>query len=103
VAPLIRGRTSTLTEKVITVVTPGESVDAFVSDRGIAINPRRKDLIEHFKDYRLPFYTMKELLDKAERLVGKPDPIEFTDKIVGLVEYRDGTIIDTVRQVKALD
>ena len=24
-------------------------------------------------------------------------------EIVGLVEYRDGTIIDTVRQVKALD
>ena len=103
VAPLIRGRTSTVTEKVITVITPGESVDVFVSDRGIAINPRRKDLIEHFRNVRLPFYTMEELLDKAERLVGKPDPIEFTDRIVGLVEYRDGTIIDTVRQVKALD
>lgn len=103
VAPLIRGRTSTLTEKVLTVITPGESVDVFVSDRGIAINPRRKDLIEHFKDVRLPFATMEELLDKAERLVGKPDPIEFTDRIVGLIEYRDGTIIDTVRQIKAMD
>ena len=85
------------------MITPGESVDVFVSDRGIAINPRRKDLIEHFKNVRLPFFTMEELLDKAERLVGKPDPIEFTDRIVGLVEYRDGTIIDVVRQVKALD
>jgi len=103
VAPLIRGRTSTVTERVLTVITPGESVDVFVSDRGIAINPRRKDLIEHFKNVRLPFQTMADLLDKAERLVGKPDPIEFTDRIVGLVEYRDGTIIDTVRQVKALD
>ena len=103
VAPLIRGRTSTVTEKVLTVITPGESVDVFVSDRGIAINPRRKDLLEHFSNVRLPFSTMEELLDKAERLVGKPDPIEFTDRIVGLVEYRDGTIIDVVRQVKALD
>ena len=103
VAPLIRGRTSTVTEKVLTVITPGESVDVFVSDRGIAINPRRKDLMEHFSRVRLPFCTMEELLDRAERLVGKPDPIEFTDRIVGLVEYRDGTIIDTVRQVKALD
>ena len=103
VAPLIRGRTSTVTEKVLTVITPGESVDVFVSDRGIAINPRRKDLMEHFSNVRLPFSTMEELLEKAERLVGKPDPIEFTDRIVGLVEYRDGTIIDVVRQVKALD
>ncbi len=103
VAPLIRGRTSTVTEKVLTVITPGESVDVFVSDRGIAINPRRKDLIEHFKNVRLPFHTMGELLDKAERLVGKPEPIEFTDRIVGLVEYRDGTIIDTIRQVKGLE
>ncbi len=103
VAPLIRGRTSTITEKVLTVITPGESVDVFVSDRGIAVNPRRKDLIEHFRNVKLPFFTMEELLDKAERLVGKPDPIEFTDRIVGLVEYRDGTIIDVVRQVKALD
>jgi len=103
VAPLIRGRTSTITKQALTVVTPGETVDAFVSDRGIAINPRRKDLMDHFRDLRLPFYTMDELLDKAERLVGRPDPIEFTDRIVGLVEYRDGTIIDTVRQVKALD
>jgi citrate lyase subunit alpha / citrate CoA-transferase len=102
VAPLIRGRTSTVTEKVLTVITPGESVDVFVSDRGIAINPKRKDLIEHFKNVRLPFFTMDELLNKAERLVGKPAPIEFTDRVVGLVEYRDGTIIDTVRQVKPL-
>lgn len=103
VAPLIRGRTSTVTKNALSVVTPGESVDVFVSDRGIAINPRRKDLMDHFRDVRLPFYTMDELLDKAERLVGRPDPIEFTDRVVGLVEYRDGTIIDAVRQVKGLD
>ena len=29
-----------------------------------------------------------------------PEPIEFGDKIVGLIEYRDGTIIDVIRQVK---
>ena len=102
VAPLIRGRSSTVTERVLTVITPGESVDVFVSDRGIAINPRRKDLTDFFRSVRLPFYTMEELLDKAERLVGKPDPIEFNKKIVGLVEYRDGTVIDSVRQVKDL-
>jgi citrate lyase subunit alpha/citrate CoA-transferase len=29
-----------------------------------------------------------------------PWPIEFTDKVVGLIEYRDGSIIDVVRQVR---
>ena len=31
---------------------------------------------------------------------GVPRPIEFTDKIVGVIRYRDGRVIDTVRQVK---
>ncbi|MHB9342577.1 citrate lyase subunit alpha, partial [Fusobacterium polymorphum] len=30
----------------------------------------------------------------------KPDPVEFTDEIVGIVEYRDGSIIDVIKKVK---
>lgn len=100
VAPLIRGRISTVVDRVLTVVTPGDSVDILVTDRGIAINPRRKDLIDYYKESKLPIYTIEELKERAERLAGKPEPIEFEDKIVGLVEYRDGTIIDVVRKVK---
>ena len=100
VAPLIRGRIPTVIDKVNTVVTPGETVDVVVTDRGIAINPLRKDLVEIFKESNLPIYSIKELKDKAERICGKPEPIKYTDKIVGLVEYRDGSIIDVIRQVK---
>jgi citrate lyase subunit alpha/citrate CoA-transferase len=35
----------------------------------------------------------------AERIVKKPNPIVYGDKIVGVIEYRDGTIIDLVKQV----
>ncbi len=102
VCPLIRGRLATIVDKVLTVVTPGESVDIVVTDRGIAINPRRKDLMENLKkNSRLPIYTIQELKQKAERIAGKPEPVEFEKNIIGIVEYRDGTIIDVIRQVKA--
>jgi len=40
------------------------------------------------------------LEEEANRITGTPEEFEFTDRIVGLVEYRDGTIIDVIRQVK---
>lgn len=100
IAPLIRGRTATVVDAVQTVVTPGESVDVVVTDRGIAVNPRRKDVYENLKKCGLPLYTIEELRDKAQRIAGAPEPVQFEEKIVGLVEYRDGTIIDVIRQVK---
>ncbi len=100
VMPLIRGRIPCLVEHVNTVVTPGKTVDVIVTDHGIAVNPNRQDLIKSFRDSNLPLCTAEELKDKAERIVGKPDRIEYTDKIVGVVTYRDGSVIDLVRQVK---
>ncbi len=32
--------------------------------------------------------------------MGKPEEIQFEDRVVAYVEYRDGTIIDVVRKVK---
>lgn len=99
-APLIRGRLPIVVDKVTTVVTPGETIDVVVTDYGIAVNPLRQDLIENFKNAKLPLYTIEELKDMAEKITGKPEPIEFGDKIVGVVEYRDGTVIDIIRQAK---
>jgi citrate lyase, alpha subunit len=100
VAPLIRGRIPTIQDRVKTVVTPGETVDLIVTDRGMAVNPIRKDIEERLKNAGLPVCTIEELKQKAEAITGKPEPIEFTDRIVGIVEYRDGTVIDVIRQVK---
>ncbi|MCT4564742.1 MAG: citrate lyase subunit alpha [Maledivibacter sp.] len=99
VAPLIRGRIPTVVNRVNTVITPGETVDVLVTDRGIAINPRRRDLIEALKDRGLPIVTIEDLRDMALRTTGEPKPIEYTDKIVAVVEYRDGSIIDVINQV----
>ena len=100
-APLVRGRIATVVPDVTTVVTPGESVDVLVTEYGIAINPRRKDLQEALSNVPgLPVYDIHDLQKLAESKVGKPEPLQFTDRTVALVEYRDGTIIDTIKQVK---
>jgi citrate lyase subunit alpha/citrate CoA-transferase len=100
VAPLIRGRIPTVVDSVNTVITPGESIDVLVTDLGIAINPRRTDLIESLKNLSVPVYTIEELQKKAEKIIGVPDKIEYEDQVVGIIEYRDGTVIDVVRKIK---
>ncbi len=100
VAPLIRGRIPTVCDKVVTVVTPGETVDIVVTDYGIAINPGRPDLIAAYRDSRLPLCTIEELRDMAYAIVGKPDEIRFKDRVVGIIESRDGTIMDVVREME---
>ena len=99
VAPLVRTRIPTVCDRVTTVVTPGEDVDIVVTDYGIAINPRRQDLIEAYKGSNLPFKTIEELRDIAYDLLGTPEPIQFKDNVVALIEARDGTILDVVREV----
>ena len=44
--------------------------------------------------------TIEELQQRAELLTGKPEPIEFTDRVVAVVRYRDGSVIDVIHQVK---
>ena len=101
VVPLIRGRLPMIRDKVQTVITPGESIDVIVTERGVAINPKRTDLLEKLKDSNLPLYTIQELQQMSYDLVGKPKDIEVSQEdkdIVAVVEYRDGSIIDLVRK-----
>jgi len=84
---------------VTTLLTPGESVDVLVTDQGIAVNPARPEIERRLRDARLPVFTIQELYDKAVALTGEPEPIKFTDRIVGVIRYRDGSVIDVVRQV----
>ena len=100
IAPLLQGRIPAICTEVTTVTTPGESVDVVITDYGIAINPRRQDLIEAMKDVDLPFRTIEELRDMAYAIVGEPEKVQFEDRVVGIIEARDGTIMDVVRQIK---
>ena len=103
VTPLTRGRMATVCEKVVTVTTPGDCVDVLVTDYGIAVNPLRQDLIECLDNAGIPHVTIEELKEKAYSLVGRPDDLEWEDKVVAVLEARDGTILDVVRKIKPLE
>jgi citrate lyase subunit alpha/citrate CoA-transferase len=100
VCPLTRGRIPCVTDRVGTIVTPGKTVDVIVTEQGVALNPLREDLREKFIAARIPLQSIKELRNRVETLVGKPDPVQYTDKVVGVVTYRDGSIIDLIHQVR---
>lgn len=100
ISPLIRGRIPCIVDSVNTVITPGDSVDVLVTEIGIAINPKREDLIQRFSKVDIPKFTIQELKKKIEGIVGIPDKVAYDDKVVAIVEYRDGSIIDVVRKIK---
>ncbi len=100
VAPTMRKRIPIILDRVTNVVTPGETVDVLITERGICINPMRTDLIEKFAEEGIEVKTIEELKSEVEKLTGEPKRVEYEDTIVGVIEYRDGTVTDVIRQVK---
>ena len=59
------------------------------------------DLLEALKAADcVPLKTIEELRDIAYSIVGEPEKVQFGDRIVGIIEARDGTVMDVVREVK---
>ena len=98
VTPLFRGRMPMVVDRVLTVTTPGNTVDVVVTERGVAVNPQRKDILENLRGKDIPLVEIGDLKKMAEELTGIPATPPFGEKVIGIVEYRDGTIIDTIRQ-----
>ncbi len=97
-SPIFRKTNPIIRDSVTTVTTPGETVDVLVTDRGVAVNPRRKDLLEKLAG--MDMVPIEELRDMAYEQTGPPMELEYTDKFVGVIKYRDGTVTDVVRHVK---
>lgn len=100
VTQLVKGRLPIIVDDVTTITTPGESIDVVVTERGVAVNPLREDLIEKLKAVGIQIMTIDDLKKIAEEMTGVPEKIQTDEKIVAVVEYRDGTVIDVVRKVK---
>ena len=100
VTPLTRGRMATVCENVVTITTPGDCVAIVVTDYGIAVNPLRQDLVECLDKAGIKHVSIEELKNKAYSLVGTPSDLKWEDKVVAIVEARDGTILDVVRKIK---
>ena len=103
IVPLLQGRIPAICTEVTTVTTPGESVDVVITDYGIAINPRRQDLIDAMKHVDLPLTTIENLRDIAYAIAGEPQKVQFYERVVGIIESRDGTVMDVVRQIKPFE
>ncbi|MDR1237854.1 MAG: citrate lyase subunit alpha, partial [Propionibacteriaceae bacterium] len=99
VAPLLRGRIPTVVETLTTKVTPGETIAALITDWGVAVNPNRPELRERLADAGLPLAGIEELWQRSNSIAGVPQELEFEDKVVGVVRYRDGSVLDVVRQL----
>jgi len=99
VTNLIKARIPVIRDRVTTITTPGKSIDVLVTERGVAVNPKRQDLYEKLKAYGIEIKDISELKEIAEKITGKPKTIDFSDKVVAIVEYRDGTVIDKVKKI----
>ncbi|RPI42038.1 MAG: citrate lyase subunit alpha, partial [Bacteroidetes bacterium] len=97
--PLFRDRLPVVRDRVTTLCGPGELIDVVVTERGIAINPLREDLIESTRNSGLPLKSLEALRIEAESICGVPEPIDLEDRVVAVVKWVDGTLLDVVRQV----
>lgn len=98
--PTFRDRVPIIRDRVTTLCGPGELIDVVVTERGIAVNPRRPDLLAALQGSRLPLRSLDELRLEAEAICGgAPEPLRTRERIVGVVSWVDGTLLDSVRQV----
>ncbi len=100
-APSFRKRIPIIREQVTTVTCPGEVIDVLITERGIAVNPKREDLLWKAKKAGLPCKEISQLMREVQAITGVPAAPRFTDRPVALIEWRDGSIIDTVWQLEA--
>lgn len=100
VTPLIKARTPIIKPHVNTITTLGKHIDCIVTERGIAINPKRKDLLVALKDSKLDIVTIETLMARAYHYTGIPEEKTYKSEAFGRVIDRDGSLIDTLYKKK---
>ena len=99
--PSFRDRIPVLVDRVTTLCGPGELIDVVVTERGIAINPQRQDLVAKLRGSSLPIRDIRELKAEVEEIVGGPPAApDLGEKVVAAIKWVDGTVIDCVREVR---
>ena len=99
--PLFRDRIPVIVNRVTTLCGPGELIDVVVTERGIAVNPARTDLLDAVRGAGLPLRTIEELKAEAEHVCGgTPAGPRLLEKTIAVIKWVDGTVIDAVKQVK---
>lgn len=100
VSKLCQGRIPLIVDRVGVITTPGSTVDVLVTERGVAVNSNRKDIMEALDNAKVSYMTIEELKNVQESIIGKPkEKKNKNNKIIGFSQYRDGTIIDYIYKV----
>lgn len=99
IAPMFRARMPIITDRVTCISTPGKDIDVLVTQGGIAVNPKNKELRERLVKANLPVTDISELKEKTERITGRPQKAPKGDRTVAEVIGRDGNILDTIYNV----
>jgi len=98
--PSFRDRIPVIVDEVTTMTGPGEMIDVVVTERGIAINPRRTDLLHAVMGSKLPIRPIQDIKAEVEKICGKPARPKLGDRPCAVVKWVDGTVLDTVWQVR---
>ena len=101
IAPLSRARLPIVTDRVTCISTPGSTIDVLVTQKGVAVNPKDVELKQRLLDAGVRVVDIHDLKALAERTSGVPDKPRLGERIVADVIYRDGTVIDRIREVLA--
>ena len=51
------------------------------------------------KGSALPIRSIEDLKNEAEKICGKPEKPRFKEKVVAVVKWVDGTLLDSVFQI----
>ena len=98
--PAVRDRIPVIVDEVTTLTGPGELIDVVVTERGIAINPRRHDLLESVEGKGLPIRDIRDIQREVDQMCGgRPTPPRRGREAVAVVKWVDGTVMDSVWKV----
>lgn len=98
--PAYRDRIPVIIDSVTTLCGPGELIDVIVTERGIAINPLRQDLLQAVRGSGLPIRAIEEIQAEVNAICGgRPAKAKTAERVIAAIKWVDGTVIDSVRQV----
>lgn len=86
-------------DRVTTVTTPGETIDVLVTEAGVAVSPRQEALRDRLAAGGVQVVSIEHLKELAGRGASRPQQAARDERIVAVVEYRDGTVTDVVHAV----
>lgn len=94
---LSAGGYAKIVDTLTCLTTPGETIGAVVTEAGIAIHPSRQDLASAALKAGLPVIGIHDLCRAALAQAQNTQKPRGTGPVVARCEYRDGTVLDTIR------